>query len=107
MYSTAVQEHFTKPRRAGSLENPDAVGQAGTPGQGPYIVFGLRVTGHRITDARFLTYGCPAAIACGSFVAEHVVGRTRAEAYRLTAEDIDRGLGGLPLGKEHCPALAK
>lgn len=106
MYNKTVASHFAEPRNVGRLESPDCVGRAGHVGQGPYMVLELRTDQHRIVEARFQTYGCPAAIACGSYLASTVEGMSFERAGELTAEDIGQGLGGLPLGKEHCPPLA-
>jgi nitrogen fixation NifU-like protein len=106
MYSEAATDHFYYPRHVGVLEDATVVGRQGTPGQGPHMVLYLRLEADRIMDARFQTYGCPAAIACGSWLSEWVIGRTTEEAIALTALEVDEGLGHLPLGKEHCPPLA-
>lgn len=106
MYSLAAQDHFNNPRRVGTFSDADAVGRDGVPGQGNYMVLYLKADGDRIVDARFQTYGCPAAIASGSWVAEWAIGRTFAEAMMLEAHEVEEGLGGLPLGKEHCAPLA-
>lgn len=106
MYSAAILEHFRKPRNVGTLPGADAVGQAGTPGQGPFLVIHLRLEGERIAEARFRTYGCPVAIACGSLITEWVRGKTAAEAGEMDAEALAARLGEVPLGKEHLPELA-
>ena len=106
MYSETAADHFHNPRHVGVLEEAHANGQQGTPGHGPYMVLYLRILGDRIEQARFQTYGCPAAIACGSWVSDWVVGKQVGEAALLQIDQVTAGLGGLPLGKEHCPPLA-
>lgn len=106
MYSAAVREHTLNPRRVGSIENADAVGREGLPGQGNYVVIYLKVEGDRIVDARFQTYGCPAVIAGGSFLTDWVVGKTVEETEVIDADRLTAELGGLPLGKEHCALIA-
>jgi NifU-like protein involved in Fe-S cluster formation len=66
----------------------------------------LTVARERITDARYSTYGCPAAQACGQFVTERVEGMTRDEAALIDNTAIVAGVGKMPLGREHCPGLA-
>lgn len=66
----------------------------------------LKLENGVIRAASFLTYGCPPAIAAGSVLTEAIVGRTVGEAAGMTAEDLTQMLGGLPLGKGHCAALA-
>lgn len=106
MYSETVLDHFNNPRNAEGPGDSDAVGRAGTPGQGNYMVISLREEGGRIAEARFQTYGCPAAIACGSWLTERVTGMSADDAKEITPDAITEGLGGLPLGKEHCAKLA-
>ena len=50
-------------------------------------------------------HGCPAAVACASFAAEFLRDKTIGQALTMNAGDIASLLGGLPEGKEHCPAL--
>jgi nitrogen fixation NifU-like protein len=105
MYSEVVLDHFHNPRNVGTLESPDAIGSDGVRGQGNYLVLQLRLNGERISEAAFQTYGCPAAIGCGSYVSEWLKGRTMSEAEQLAWEEVTRALD-LPLGKEHCAQLA-
>ena len=107
MYTAATTNHFLSPHGVGTLEGTDVcAGQVGTPGQGQWIAFWVRVTDGTITEARFQTYGRPAIIACGSAICERLPGRSVKEAAELDAETLNEMLGGLPLGKEHCPAMA-
>jgi len=106
MYSPTLMEHFSNPRNVGELEAPDYVGQAGEPGSGPFMVLHLAVDGERVTAARFQTYGCGPAIAAGSFLTEHIIGRSRMYCASLGTEDIVDGLGGMPEDKLHCAQLA-
>ncbi len=105
-YTARMLEHFNSPRNCGKLEDPTVEGRQGAPGQGNYMIVQLLIEAGRITDAVFQTYGCPGAIACGSAVTELAKGRTPAEAVGITRDEIDRFLGGLPLGKGHCADLA-
>jgi NifU-like protein involved in Fe-S cluster formation len=106
MYSAIVSEHFHQPRRVGPLEGATHVGTAGVVGEGPYLVLWLRVEGERVLEAAYQTFGCPAAIASGSIIAELVEGRSVLEALSVSEENIVKSLEGLPEGKEHCPRLA-
>lgn len=82
------------------------VGQQGTPGQGPFMTVILHVTDNKVDDARYQTYNCPAAEACGEFVAAWVLGKTIEEASMLTDRIITDAIGSMPLGREHCTGLA-
>ena len=90
----------------------DIPGIAGIPGQGPHMIILLRVgqegdqDGRKITRARFSSYRCPAAQACGEWVTEAVQGKTVEEAHALGEQDVLAGVGAMPLGREHCPKLA-
>lgn len=106
MFSDTVMDHFTNPRHVGTLASPDAVGKAGTPGRGNYMVLQLRVDGDRIVDCAYMTFGCPPAIAAGSVLTEIILGMRTGDALRITAEHLEEALGGLPLGRRHCAALA-
>ena len=66
----------------------------------------LKVNEGRIVKAQFSTYGCPAAAACGQFVTEQAEGKTQQEAEGIEEAHILAAVGHMPLGREHCPALA-
>ncbi len=106
MVSAYVQEHFANPRNIGALEDADAVGLAGVPGQGPFMQMFVRMEGGKVVEAHFDTYGCPVCRGCGSWLTSWAAGKTAAQASVIEAEDLIRVLGGLPLGKEHCASLA-
>jgi len=106
LYSEAIREHFANPRNAGELEQPDAVGTGGTPGEGPYVVMQLRVEDGRVADIRFLCHGCAASIAAASMLTELAKGRSLGECSRLSEDDVVAVAGGFPLGREYAPGLA-
>jgi nitrogen fixation protein NifU and related proteins len=106
MYSLIASEHFNNPRRLGPLTEATHKGTAGIPGEGPYVVLWLELTGNIITGAAYKTYGCPAAIASASMLAQLVEGREVADALELDDASLTEALDGLPEGKEHCPRLA-
>src|SRR6266581_3446441 len=99
MYSEKVLAHFHNPRNAGSLEDATNYGVAGSPGDGPYMELWLKVDGDIVQRAGFATYGCPAAVACGSLVTQLVTGRTLGIARKIEPADLIKLLGGLPEGK--------
>lgn len=102
----ALMDHFESPRNVGRLAAPTAVGVAGTPGAGPFLVLQLTIDGGRVLAARYQTYGCGHAIAAGSVLTELIMGRTVAECLRLTDEEVSGALGGLPPHKFFCAGLA-
>lgn len=106
-YTETVIEHFKNPRNVGEIENPDAVGEMGSQQCGDTMVVHLKVDNDIITDIKFKTYGCCAAIASSSIATEMVKGKTLEEASKLTKAMIIEKLGGLPEPKIHCSLLAE
>ncbi len=106
MYSDKVMEHFKNPRNVGSVENADGVGQVGNPVCGDIMRLEIKVEDGRITDAKFKTFGCGAAIATSSMVTELVKGKTIEEAMALSNKAVAEALDGLPPVKMHCSNLA-
>ena len=82
------------------------VGLSGKPGQGPHMIFVLRVANDRITEARYLTYGCTVAQICAQWVCDEIEGKTLDFAAALDERSLVQHVGGMPLAREHCPALA-
>lgn len=105
-YSSIVLEHFASPRNVGRLADASAVGTAGRPGHGNYVVLFLQIEDGRICQVKYLTHGCPAVIASGSMLTVLLQGKDTATAEELTAEQLLESLGRLPLGKEHGARLA-
>jgi nitrogen fixation NifU-like protein len=67
----------------------------------------LRIENHRITDAKFKTMGCPAAIAAGSITTELLIGRDVEAALALSRAEVNTALGGLSPQKVHTSVLAE
>ncbi len=105
-YSEAFKDHLANPRNAGELEGADAVAEQTNPVCGDRLRLALRVSGGRVEAARFLAYGCPPTLACGSALAGMLEGMTLEEAARLTRAEITEAAGGLPARKQHAAALA-
>ncbi|NIM05849.1 MAG: Fe-S cluster assembly scaffold protein NifU [Armatimonadetes bacterium] len=106
-YSTKVMEHFANPRNVGEIENPDGVGNVGNPVCGDIMRMTIRVEDGVITDAKFKTFGCGAAIATSSMATELVKGKSIEEALKVTNKAVAESLGGLPPIKMHCSMLAE
>ena len=58
-----------------------------------------------IKDVKWKTYGCASAIASTSALSELAKGRTLDDALKISAEEIEAYLGGLPKHKFHCSVL--
>jgi len=106
MYTEKVLDHFRNPRNMGKMENPDGVGKVGNPNCGDIMVIYIKVKDDRISDIKFQTFGCTAAISSSSIATELVKGKTLDEALKLTRGDVANELGGLPAIKMHCSNLA-
>ena len=97
-------EHFKNPRNVGDMEIPDGIGHVGNPVCGDIMELYIKVKDNVITDAKFKTFGCGAAIATSSMVTELVKGKTIEEALKVTNQAVVDALGGLPKVKLHCQA---
>lgn len=107
MYSEKVMDHFRNPRNMGEMENPDGVGKVGNPVCGDMMELYIRVENDVITDVKFMTFGCGAAIATSSMVTELVKGKTLEEALKISNATVAEALDGLPPVKMHCSVLAE
>ena len=105
MYNETVVDHFKNPRNTGEIEDADGVGSIGSPTCSDVMKMYIKVTDGRLTDVKYKTFGCAAAIACCSIVSELVIGRTLDEAALLTCEEVVEALHGLPDDKMGCPNL--
>lgn len=107
MYSDKVMDHFKNPRNVGEIENPDGIGEVGNPVCGDIMKIFLKIDNNVITDAKFKTFGCGAAIASSSMATELVRGKTLEEAWEVSNKAVAEALEGLPLIKMHCSVLAE
>jgi nitrogen fixation NifU-like protein len=105
MYSEKVMDHFTNPRGTGVIENADGVGEVGNPVCGDMMTFYIKVKDDNLEDIKFNTFGCVAAIAVSSMVAEMAKGKKLDEAKQITNRVVAEALGGLPKSKMHCSNL--
>jgi NifU-like protein involved in Fe-S cluster formation len=92
-------EHFKNPRNVGEIENPDGIGHVGNPVCGDIMELYIKVNDGTITDAKFKTFGCGAAIATSSMVTEMVKGKTIEEALKISNRTVAEALGA-PLETE-------
>ena len=107
-YSEKVMDHFTHPRNVGEIENADGVGTVGNAKCGDIMRIYLKIDDNDvITDCKFKTFGCGAAIATSSMATELIKGHTVKEALKLTNDVVVEALEGLPTVKVHCSVLAE
>lgn len=115
-YSKKVIKHFQKPHNQGQIKNPNAVGQVGNPACGDIMKIYLKIRNQEnkksgkqeeiISDIKFETMGCAAAIAVSSVLTDLVKNKTLTEALKVDNNKIIKELGGLPTQKIHCSMLA-
>ncbi len=106
MYSEKVMEHFRNPRNVGEIKDADGVGEVGNPVCGDLMKITIKVENEKISDIKFQTFGCGAAIATSSMVTELAKGMTLEEALKISRQTVADALGGLPPKKMHCSNLA-
>ncbi|MBN2586348.1 MAG: iron-sulfur cluster assembly scaffold protein [Candidatus Fermentibacteraceae bacterium] len=105
-YSKILMDHFMNPRNSGQLPNPDAHSEVGSPQCGDAMTLDLRVDDQdRISDIRFMTFGCAGAIAAASALTELARGKTLEDALSITNDQIVEYLGGMPEEKYHCSVM--
>lgn len=108
MYSDKVLDHFSNPRNVGEIPDADGVGTVGNAKCGDIMRMFLKVDENGvITDVKFKTFGCGAAIATSSMATEMVKGKSLKEALKLTNAAVAEALDGLPPVKMHCSLLAE
>ena len=106
-YSEKVIDHYTNPRNVGEIEDASGVGKVGNPVCGDIMKIYIKVEDNVITDVKFKTFGCGAAIATSSISTELIKGLTLEKALELKNGDVVDKLDGLPPVKIHCSLLAE
>ncbi|KJV68818.1 Fe-S cluster assembly scaffold IscU [Candidatus Neoehrlichia procyonis] len=109
-YSNNVLEHYNNPKNVGALSKEDdnvGTGLVGAPSCGDVMKLQIKVDNNGIiTDAKFKTFGCGAAIASSSLATEWIKGKTIDEAIQLKNTVLAKELS-LPPVKIHCSLLAE
>jgi len=106
MYSEKVMEHFRNPKNMGEIKDADGVGTVGNPTCGDLMTIYIKVKDEIITDIKFKTFGCAAAIATSSMITEIAKNKSISEAEHITRDNVAEKLDGLPPIKMHCSNLA-
>ena len=107
IYSEKVMDHFTNPRNVGEIPDADGVGEVGNAKCGDIMKMYIKVEGNIITDVKFKTFGCGAAVATSSIATEMIKGASLDDALKLTNRAVVEALDGLPEVKLHCSVLAE
>ncbi len=106
-YTEKVMDHYENPRNVGVVDEANGVGVVGNPACGDVMKLSIHVENDIITDVKFKTFGCGAAIATSSMVTEMVKGKNLDEALKISNKAVTEALGGLPKVKMHCSVLAE
>lgn len=107
LYSEKVMDHFTNPRNVGEIEDADGIGEVGNAKCGDIMKMFLKIDNSVITDIKFKTFGCGAAVATSSMATEMIKGQKLEYALKLTNKAVVEALDGLPDSKLHCSVLAE
>lgn len=107
LYSEKVMDHFTNPRNVGEIEDADGIGEVGNAKCGDIMKMFLKINNGVITDIKFKTFGCGAAVATSSMATEMIKGQKLEDALKLTNKAVVEALDGLPDSKLHCSVLAE
>ncbi len=107
VYSEKVMDHFANPRNVGEIADANGVGEVGNAKCGDIMKMYLKIENNTITDVKFKTFGCGAAIATSSIATEMIKGKPLDEALKLTNRAVVEALDGLPPAKLHCSVLAE
>lgn len=105
-YSETALDHLARPRNIGTLDRPSGTGSDANPSCGDRTTITIGVADGRVSEIRFRTFGCTAAIASASVLTELADGRPVDDALALEPADILNALGGLPARKEACALMA-
>jgi nitrogen fixation NifU-like protein len=99
-FSATTIDHFQHPRNIGRMLDADGFGRVDDAATDTMVSLYVKFLGNDVAAATFRTFGCSACIAASSIATELLVGRARSTA--LSADELDRALGGLPDDKRYC-----
>lgn len=104
-------KEFTNPKNMGEIKNANGIGKIGNPTCGDILWVYIKVEKDKkgeeiLTDIKFKTFGCAAAIATSSMITKLAKGKKLSEVEKINYKDIVDALGGLPNIKIHCSAMA-
>lgn len=104
-------KEFTNPKNMGEIKNANGIGKIGNPTCGDILWVYIKVEKDKkgeeiLTDIKFKTFGCAAAIATSSMITKLAKGKKLSEVEKISYKDVVDALGGLPNIKIHCSAMA-
>lgn len=104
-YSSTVIQEYRNPTNFGFIPDADLRGELTGP-CGDTMAFSLKLKENKILNAKFVTDGCGATVACGNMLTKMITGLSLEEAKRITEIQLLEVLGGLPEEHNHCATLA-
>lgn len=108
MYNEKVMEIFKNPQNIGYIEDADGIGKVGNAACGDIMEITLKIDENDIiTDAKFRTFGCAAAISTSSVATTMIIGMHIDDAVKVKNSDVINMIGELPPQKIHCSVLAE
>jgi NifU-like protein len=105
-----LRDHFLRPHNVGEINEPDAVGEAGSFACGGMLRVSLRIDDqNRIADLKFRAIGCSFLVSGASLLTESVKGKTVAEAAVVAHSAAHTGWPGgeIPSARIACMALCR
>jgi len=107
MYSTEAMKRFRESKNAGTLKGANGKGEVGNPSCGDVMRMYILVDENEvITDAKFKTFGCVAAIVSTDIACDLIRGKTIKQALKITNKDVLEVMGNVPPQKIHCSVMA-
>ena len=104
-YSPKVVELFLRPMNLGVVKDPNGFGVLRGIGGDTMKIY-LKISREKVEEAKFITDGCGATVACGSAVTEMAKGKKLEEVLGISPRALLDELGGLPRTHLHCSILA-
>jgi nitrogen fixation NifU-like protein len=104
--SPLLLDHFQNPRNVGSLDSPSAViVEVTNPACGDILRLSALLEDGRVSQIRYRTRGCTAAIASGSALTELMLDRRSQELAQIDAGAVEAAVGGLEPASKHAAVL--
>ena len=105
-YNDKVLNEFYNPQNVGVIKGANGKGKIVNQENREIMKIFVKLDGQTIVDAQFQTFGCPSSIACCSVATRLIIGKTLAEAEKITEKDILAELDSVPLTKKYALTMA-
>ena len=101
----SFREHFLQPRRTGSIEGAQGVGEAENQACGDWVRIQVRCAGGSIQAVSVQVRGCSATIACASLAAEVLEGLAVERTGSLDLRRLAAAAGATRRDLAHAPSV--